>query len=312
MILLEMKESLQIVYARYSAAINAALKFALSFLFLIFLRHSLGFFSNFNSLPILAVISVVCAILPYGAICFVMAVVLLAHVYEVSLEIALISAAVLFMIGLIYFGFQPDNAFWLILTPLAFFFRIPYVIPLVAGLSGSLSCIFPACCGVIVYYLVDYISLNASAIRGDVTTDIIEKCIQMIEGLITDREMIFFVLAFAAGILIVGFVHGLFIDYAWAIAVALGALGQIIVLLIGDFCFDVSVSVAGLIAGMAAAIVITAVYVFFVYMVDYSQTEKLQFEDDDYVYYVKAVPKIAARRRREPSGHAGDRTRSRR
>ena len=35
---------------------------------------------------------------------------------------------------------------------------------------------------------------------------------------------------------------------------------------------------------------------FFVFNVDYSRTEKVQFEDDEYYYYVKAVPKIVVAR----------------
>ncbi len=309
MILLEMRENLQIFYARYGAWVNAAVKFILSFLFMFFLRQDLGFFSLFDSFPVMALISAVCAVLPYGAICFVMALVLLAHVYEVSLEIALIAAAVLFMIGLIYFGFQPRNAYWLLLTPIAFFLRIPYVIPLLAGLSGSLAGLFPACCGVVVYYLTAYVSENAAAITGDLTTDILEKCMQMIEELVTCREMIFFAAAFALGLILVYLFRTLAIDYAWAIAVALGVLGQTAVLFVGDFLFDVPVSVTGLIAGMAVSLLITAVYILFVFMVDYSRTEKLQFQDDDYVYYVKAVPKIAARRRPPQSGGGSGRSR---
>ena len=38
---------------------------------------------------------------------------------------------------------------------------------------------------------------------------------------------------------------------------------------------------------------LAAVYHFFVFAVDYTRTEYVQFEDDDYYYYVKAVPKIA-------------------
>ena len=33
-------------------------------------------------------------------------------------------------------------------------------------------------------------------------------------------------------------------------------------------------------------------YGFFVHNVDYSRTERLEFEDDEYYYYVKAVPKM--------------------
>ncbi len=309
MILLGMKETLQIFYARYGAFADAAVKFVFSFLFMFFLRQDLGFFELFDSIPVMAVISVVCAVLPYGAICFIMAVITLAHIYEISLEIALIAAAVLFMIGLIYFGFQPRNAYWLLLTPLAFFLRIPYVIPLIAGLSGTLSGLFPACGGVIVYYLVNYVSENAAAIRGDLTTDILEKCMQMIEGLVTYREMIFFVIAFAVGLILVYIIRTLSIDYAWAIGAALGAAGQAAVLIFGYLFFDADLSFTGLVIGMVISLLITAVYIFFAFMVDYSRTEKLQFQDDDYVYYVKAVPKIAARRRGSQERNDPDRYR---
>ena len=38
--------------------------------------------------------------------------------------------------------------------------------------------------------------------------------------------------------------------------------------------------------------VIVKVIEFFAFHVDYSRVEKVQFEDDEYYYYVKAVPKI--------------------
>ena len=37
---------------------------------------------------------------------------------------------------------------------------------------------------------------------------------------------------------------------------------------------------------------IALIYQFFVFAVDYTRTEYLQYEDDDYYYYVKAVPKL--------------------
>ena len=40
------------------------------------------------------------------------------------------------------------------------------------------------------------------------------------------------------------------------------------------------------------SIAIVFVLQFFILAVDYSRTEYTQFEDDDYYYYVKAVPKI--------------------
>jgi len=42
--------------------------------------------------------------------------------------------------------------------------------------------------------------------------------------------------------------------------------------------------------------VCAAVYNFFIFAVDYSHIEYTQFEDDEYYYYVKAVPKIVVAR----------------
>ena len=40
------------------------------------------------------------------------------------------------------------------------------------------------------------------------------------------------------------------------------------------------------------SIILTLIIKVFIISVDYSGTEYAQFEDDDYYYYVKAVPKI--------------------
>ena len=48
----------------------------------------------------------------------------------------------------------------------------------------------------------------------------------------------------------------------------------------------------GIVLSCAAA----GAYHFFVFAVDYSRTEYVQFEDDEYYYYVKAVPKLTVTR----------------
>ena len=53
-----------------------------------------------------------------------------------------------------------------------------------------------------------------------------------------------------------------------------------------------SVSAGSMIFGIVVSVVIALIYQFFVFAVDYTRTEYLQYEDDDYYYYVKAVPKL--------------------
>ena len=68
---------------------------------------------------------------------------------------------------------------------------------------------------------------------------------------------------------------------------------NVILNFMGWLVFDNGPSVIGLLLGTIVAIPI-AIGVGFMFMgLDYSRTEKVQFEDDDYYYYVKAVPKMS-------------------
>ena len=88
-------------------------------------------------------------------------------------------------------------------------------------------------------------------------------------------------------------VRRLSVDHAWKIAAASGAVVNIVVIVIGDIVFDIHTSYNMLIIGNIAAVVIGFIMEFFLFSVDYSRTERLQFEDDEYYYYVKAIPKIS-------------------
>ena len=62
--------------------------------------------------------------------------------------------------------------------------------------------------------------------------------------------------------------------------------------LVGKLMFDISGNTIVLLIGGVVSGVIVFVIWHLRLLLDYSSTEHLQFEDDDYYYYVKAVPKI--------------------
>jgi uncharacterized protein YacL len=71
-----------------------------------------------------------------------------------------------------------------------------------------------------------------------------------------------------------------------------GAISLIISILIGDIMSDTQISIPGVIIGTVISALLMLVVEFFAFNLDYSRTEKVQFEDDEYYYYVKAVPKV--------------------
>ena len=292
MALLEFREMLRSFYRKYDAVLTAVVKFAVSVTAFWMLNDSIGYMEKLKNPVVWLSMSLVCSFLPYSIISFLAGIVLVAHISSVSLELALILSLIFLMVAILYYGFQPGDGYLLLLTPLLFQFKIPYVIPLLVGLSGGLAGIVPVSCGVFVYYLIQYVKQNAGVLTNDAALDITQKYVQIIKNMMGNRVMVVMIIAFAAGILVVYLIRTLSVDYAWHIAIVAGAMTQLMVIFVGDFMFDVSVPMVEMLIGMIAAMILAAVYNFFVFAVDYSRTEYIQFQDDDYYYYVKAVPKI--------------------
>jgi hypothetical protein len=118
----------------------------------------------------------------------------------------------------------------------------------------------------------------------------------IIDGLIGNKEMIVTIAAFGITVVLVYFIRRMSIDHSWTIAMAAGAIVNIMILFVGALMFDIDISLAGVIIGTVIALLLVTVLRFFVFNVDYSRTEKVQFEDDEYYYYVKAVPKVTVAR----------------
>jgi hypothetical protein len=173
-----------------------------------------------------------------------------------------------------------------------FFLRIPYVVPLIVGLSGSLMSIVPVCCGVCIYYIIMYLKQNAGVLAGSGMSEMAERFIIVAKSVFGNQLMWVMAAAFAASILIVFMIKNMSVDYAWSIAIIAGVVTQLAVIFVGDFKFNLPISVGPMVLGIVVSVLLALIYQFFVFAVDYTRTEYLQYEDDEYYYYVKAVPKI--------------------
>ena len=114
----------------------------------------------------------------------------------------------------------------------------------------------------------------------------------LIDGIAGNKGMLVIVAAFAVTVLVVYFIRRLSVDYAWTIAAVAGAMTNVVILLIGDLVYNINISVAGALLGSLLAILVAKVIEFFRFCVDYGRKEVVQFEDDEYYYYVKAIPKM--------------------
>lgn len=82
-------------------------------------------------------------------------------------------------------------------------------------------------------------------------------------------------------------------DYAWRVAIIVGAVAYLLIMFAGGLFLGMDVEMVPLVVSAAVSVLLGFVLEFFAYGGDYTRTEHLEYEDDDYFYYVKAVPKVS-------------------
>lgn len=294
--LIVVKQYMKLFYSKYEVYITPILKFLLAFISLILINANLGYRAAINRVSIVLIAALMCSFMPTNFIVIISALFVLLHLYAFSLECAVVIGVVFLLMFLLYFRFSPKDTVAVVLTPVCFLLKIPYVVPLSMGLIGTPASAVSVACGVVSYYIIRYVGDNAPIIAGMAEEEMVAKFRIIIDGILNNKAMIVTIVAFAITIILVYFIRRMSIDYAWTIAMVAGALANIMVIFMGDLMFDTNVSLLGAIFGTIISLILTGILEFFAFHVDYSRAEKVQFEDDEYYYYVKAVPKVTVTR----------------
>ena len=292
-VLLEMKERLKLIYSKGEPFILPLAKFLLAFITFNTLNGRMGYMTQMDNVAVVLIGALTCSFLPTGAVVFFAALISLMHMYALSMEVALVGLGVYLVMYLLFFRFSPKDSLVVVVTPLLCVLKVPYVVPIAVGLVCGPMSVVSMICGVVVYYFYEAVIANASNIRTMGDDEALAKVQLMIESLIGNKAMVAVIVSFAVAVLVVYLIRRRSFDYSWTIAMIAGAMTEVVILLLADLLYDVNISVGGALLGSLLAIVIAKVVEFFRFCVDYSRTEKVQFEDDEYYYYVKAVPKMS-------------------
>lgn len=295
--LLEFKEWMRNFYSKFSLYINAAMKFITMLVVTLLINNSIGFMGKLNSPVTALILAMLSAFLPVNVMVLFSAGLILIHLYSVSLELAAIVLMLFLIILLVYYRFAPKYAYALLLTAVAFALKVPFLVPVILGMTATPVTMIPVCFGGIVYFLLKNISaasLNLFRVEDESTT---QAYLLIVENTIKSSQMYLWIITAMVTILVVYVIRRMSVDHSWNIAIFTGVLLDLLVFLIGDFMLDISNDILSVIPGAIISLAVAFILQFFVFSVDYTRTEHVQFEDDEYYYYVKAVPKMTITKR---------------
>ena len=288
--LLELKQKIKSFYSEHDVMLLSVSKFLLAFVLFQGINGSMGMMEKMNNIFVVLILSLICAVMPINAMAVIGCFMIVAHCYAVGIEVAGVAMVFLLLLMILFLRFTSKDNAALVFTPVAFSLRIPTAVPVISGLLRTPSCSVPAGCGVLLYYFMKVVKEKSTVLQGK-ETKLVQKLQILLDGIMKNQEMWLTILTFVVVVMVVYMISRCSFDYSWRIANATGAVCYIIIMVLGGMFFDIDINIVSIVISAVLAVVLGLITEFAVLGVDYSRSEHTQFEDDEYVYYVKAVPK---------------------
>ena len=284
---------LEELYGRNSKLLDKILQFILAISTFMIINDHVGYMKVAATPVVSFGLAVVCTFLPLSMTVVTATALILLHMYSVALGIFAMTAVLFLVMYIFYLRLAPKMAVIVLLTPIAYFLKIPYVIPVACGLMASPGSLVAIICGALVCHMMEYVKKAAANIEGADIKSLLSQATDYVSKVFQNKELWVMIIAFIICFFVVFTLRRASIDHAWKVAVVAGTVANVVVIVTGDIALGVHSSYGTLVGGSIVNLVVGLVLEIFFFSVDYTRGERLQFEDDEYYYYVKAIPKVS-------------------
>ncbi len=291
--LLDFKESLKQLYEKYGIYIKMVLKFAAAFAVFSIINAEMGYNNAIENVFIVAGLSVISALTPDAVFVIFATVFTVLHTYSVSPVLACVVVVMYLLIYFMYIRYAPGQVYVIMAVPVLYALNIPYVSPLICGIFFGPVSIISNIIGIFVYFVFSEIISTAGVSAGNSVSNTVNFFNIIVDNLKSNMYMFVSMIIFAAVILVTYIIRRQKIKHAANIAILIASLINVVAFLVVSAFVENADTRIEILTGSAASIVIAYIASFFRMSLDYSGTKHIQFEDDEYYYYVKAVPKLS-------------------
>lgn len=295
MVLFEIRAKLTELYQKYSFVILTLCKLILMFVVFSEIKSSVGYYPMLNKTGVILGLSVLCSLVPSALMVLIVALYLFLQIWKANYLMALTVLVVCLILYCFFLRYTAKFGSVVVALPVLRKVGFPYMIPLSMGLFGNLFTIIPTSCGVVLYYLVRIVKENILAFQSLADAENpLGMYMEVVDKLVKNPAMYLTMFIYAITIVVVYFIRKLHMDYAFEISVGVGTGVMILGYIIGTLKYDMGVSLVSVLISSLISAGLVLLFLFAYRVLRYAAAESVQFEDDDYYYYVKAIPKVRA------------------
>ncbi len=291
--LLEIRAKLFEIFQKIEKYVMVILKAIFYFIAFNAIKGELNFNAKLSSSIIVLALAVVSSFLPTSVGLTLMVLYIALQLYSVSIIMAATVVVIAFILFCFFLRYTPEYGNVVVGMPILMGMKLPYVLPICLGLFSTPITILPVCVGVFAYHFIKGISkavLTSDQLKA--AENPFQLYMDVLDSVLKNDAMIAAMIVFSLVIIVVYAVRNIKMDYSFEIAIAAGAGTSMIGFIIMMLKFEVGVGIFSI----CFFSIISCLIAFLVNMIYrplfYAGTEQVQFEDDYYYYYVKAIPKI--------------------
>lgn len=241
--------------------------------------------------PIFAIIlAVACAFIPIRAGGLIVMVYTFVQLTGLSGQVALVALILMVVSYGLSIFYGSKHIFNISYIPIATQIQMPYPLVVGSALVGQMNDVASVICGGILSFYLKTIRENASLFieeKSDITViDVITQ------RMLVNPLLYIYVASLVAMFVVIILIRNLEIKRSWLVAIVSGIFVEMAFMLIGYVTTGNLSKVPLLIVANVIAFIVGFAMTYIFRDLDYERIERVRFEDDDYVYYVTAIPKI--------------------
>lgn len=286
--ILLIREYLQKFYQKHDMIIRLIGQFLISFITFSSINRIIGYNTALNHHYVELLLSAIGMMLPAGVLLFCGAAFTVIHIYYVSGILAMVVAVVFFIIYFAYIKFVPMHAYIILAIPVLFPIHLVYGVPVLLGLLMTPIAVIPLAIGTGVYFFLQAVT---SVISTSTDTNINLYHV-VLQQFIENKEMYAVICVFAIVVTVVYILRNREWNYAFEISILAGTFLSMILWLSVTYFLAIDVNILALFMGTVVSGILVWIIQFMRLALNYAGVENLQFEDEEYYYYVRAVPKM--------------------
>lgn len=286
--LLIYREQIIKFYQKYESVLLPFIRFIIGTISFFSVNRIIGFCPELNRIYIVCGLGLVTAFLPQSIYMLSLAAFSVMNIFYASPLLAFVVAVIFLICYCVYLKFVPKHTYVIVTIPVLFPLYLAYGVPMLLGLIMTPLAVIPIVFGVGVYYLFQTITSVVST-----STDSGVTLYQIIlQQFLKNEEMYVVMIIFSIVAIVIYIIRNRERDYAFEIAIFVGAFLNIALFLCVNIIWNFNFNVVGLFFGSVGFAFGVLVAQFMRLALNYAGVENLQFEDEEYYYYVRAVPKI--------------------